>query len=71
MRGSGEEGLCLLLQSEAEVAGATFDLVLRLQVVHALRGDTVNRQNRVSDDDATFGCLTAICQLQRQKKINQ
>lgn len=50
----------LLLQSEAEVAGAALDLVLGLKVVHALGGDAVNGQNHVSDSDATFGCLAAI-----------
>lgn len=68
MRGGRALSHGLLLQGEAEVAGAALDLVLGLQVVHALRGDAVNGQNHVSDDDATFDCLTAIRQLQRNEK---
>lgn len=55
----------LLLQSEAEVASAALDLVLGLQVVHALGGDAVDGQNHVSHGDATLGCFTAIRQLHR------
>lgn len=68
--GVGGRALChgLLQQSQAEVASAALDLVLGLQVVHALRGNAVNGQNRVSNSNATFGCLTAIRQLQRHKK---
>lgn len=55
----------LLLQSEAEVASAALDLVLGLQVVHALGGDAVDGQNQVSHGDATFGRFPAIRQLHR------
>lgn len=58
----------LLLQGEAEVAGAALDLVLGLQVVHALRGDTVNRQNQVSNRNTTFSCLPSISELRKHKK---
>lgn len=61
----------LLLQSEAEVTSAALDLVLGLQVVHALGGDAVDGQNHVSHGDATFGCFTAIRQLHRHLNKNK
>lgn len=60
--------LGLLLQGEAEVSSAALDLVLGLQVVHALRGDAVDGQNHVSNGDTTFSRLPAVCQLQGNHK---
>lgn len=60
--------LGLLLQGEAEVSSAALDLVLGLQVVHALCGDAVDGQNHVSNGDTTFSRLPAVCQLQGNHK---
>lgn len=53
----------LLLQGEVEVVSAGFDLVLGLQVVHAVGGDSVDRQNYISHTHFGFGCLAPIGQL--------
>lgn len=58
--------LALPLQSETELACAGLDLVLGLQVVHALRGDAVNGQNDVADAHLGSGRLPTVRQLQER-----
>lgn len=61
--------VCVLpLQSEAELVCAGLDLVLGLQVVHALRGDAVNGQNDVADVHLGSGCLPAVRQLSERRE---
>lgn len=56
----------LLLQIEAEVACAVLDLVLSLQVVHAVCGDSIDGQNQVSNGNPSFGRLPTISQLHKE-----
>lgn len=60
--------LMLPLQSEAELVCAGLDLVLGLQVVHALRGDAVNGQNDVADAHLGSGRLPTVRQLQKDQR---
>ena len=53
----------LLLQVQLEVAGAVLDLVLGLQVVHAVGGDAVDGQDQVSHSHASLGCLASVVEL--------
>lgn len=56
----------LPLQSEAELVCAGLDLVLGLQVVHALRGEAVDGQNDVADAHLGSGRLPTVRQLQER-----
>lgn len=58
----------LPLQSEAEMVCAGLDLVLGLQMIHAIRGNTINRQNDVSDTHLGSGRLASIGELQRHSE---
>lgn len=53
----------LLLQREVEVAGARLDLVLGLQVVHAVGGDSIDGQHQVAHGDLCLRRLPSISQL--------
>lgn len=66
-RSTNEKVTCvqlLPLQSEAEVTCARFNLVLGLQVVHAVGGNAIDGENDVSDAHLGFGRLASIGQLQ-------
>lgn len=58
----------LLLQCEAEVARARLDLVLGLQVVHAIGGDSVDGQNNIAHGDLRLRRLPAVSQLKGTQK---
>ena len=53
----------LPLQSQGQVPGAGLDLVLGLQVVHAVRGDAIDGRDQVSDAEVGPGRLSTIRQL--------
>lgn len=43
---------------------AGLNLVLGLEVIHAVRGNAINGQNDVSNTHLGFGCLASISELQ-------
>lgn len=47
---------------------AGLDLVLGLQMIHAIRGNAINRQNDVSDTHLGSGRLASISELQRHSE---
>ena len=55
----------LPLQIEAEAARAGLNLVLGLEVVHAVCGNAVNGQDDVSNTYLGFGCFASISELKR------
>lgn len=60
--------MMLPLQSEAELVRAGLDLVLRLKVSHAVRGNAVNGQNDVTHAHLGPGRLSSICELQTDRE---
>lgn len=58
----------LLLQCEVEVAGTRLDLVLGLQVVHAVGGDSVDGQNDIAHGDLRLRRLPSVSQLKGTQK---
>lgn len=58
----------LLLQREVEVAGARLDLVLGLQVVHAVSSDAIDGQHQVTHGDLRLLRLPSVSQLKGTQK---
>lgn len=61
----------LPLQSEAELVCGGFDLVLGLQVIHALCGNAIYRLYDVSNTHLCFDCLSSVSHLHTQRKETQ
>ena len=53
----------VLLHGECQLAAGGLDLVLGLQVVHAVGGDAVDGQDQVSHSHASLGCLASVVEL--------